>query len=367
MLCERLLPGLGVDLFLRQTASYFSRNGMEVKIFACTMDAGFSQFGVPVQILPIRFTRKLPLYHRQMFSCLSELRSYQPDVWLIATEPFYPLTRMLSPSLVFFFGNSPPAGTSWKGWANFAYSWLEQNVYSFPASEKIVVISSFIRNQLPFWLRKKSVVIYPGADHYGERTISPKQILEEKARLGIAPEKKVCLYAGRLNPHYQPYKGTEELGKLAQEWQQAKKPFILLMVGYGDEQDEEWAKSQGAFVRRMVPFEDMSLYFQMCDLYISASKWEGLNLPVVEAGYFGKPSVLYDVGAHREVVIHQQTGLLIPPSRAGFSRFSQAVEYLLEHSEKREEMGKKAKEFCSRFRWEYSQEQILSLITSITG
>ncbi|MHA2610379.1 MAG: glycosyltransferase family 4 protein [bacterium JZ-2024 1] len=367
ILTERLLPGLGVDVFVRQVASFLSQKGFEVTIFTLFADPDFSQFGVPVEKIFVPFSRKLPLYQYAALKKLPLLRKYNAEIWLIMTEPFYPFAYYLEPSILFFFGNSPPWGTRWKGWLNYAYACLEQNFFSFPRGKKLVAISLFLLNSLPSWLREKSEVIYPGANHYPFSPYGEAKVREEKQRLNIPENSRICLYAGRLNPFYQPYKGIQELAGICEKWKKAGKPYVFLAIGYGNKDDEEWLTKHHIFVRRMVPWEKMPLYFQMCDLYVSASKWEGLNLPLLEAGYFARPCVVYDLKAHREIVIPDRTGILIPRGKKEGERFQEAVEYLLADDEKRTTMGQEAKKRADQFRWEKSMEQILSLIQKTAG
>ena len=48
--------------------------------------------------------------------------------------------------------------------------------------------------------------------------------------------------------------------------------------------------------------ERMPAYYSALDIYATASKWEGFDLPIVEAAWHGVPAVAYNVGAHGEHV-----------------------------------------------------------------
>jgi len=47
--------------------------------------------------------------------------------------------------------------------------------------------------------------------------------------------------------------------------------------------------------------EDMPAYYAVSDVYVTASKDEGFNLPAVEAHACGLPVIAFDVGVHREL------------------------------------------------------------------
>ncbi|HEU5102196.1 MAG TPA: glycosyltransferase [Roseiflexaceae bacterium] len=50
-----------------------------------------------------------------------------------------------------------------------------------------------------------------------------------------------------------------------------------------------------------------------CDLFVLPSLFEGLPLSILEAMVAGKPVITSAIGGTDEVVIHEQTGLLVPP------------------------------------------------------
>jgi len=58
---------------------------------------------------------------------------------------------------------------------------------------------------------------------------------------------------------------------------------------------------------------DVPRLMAACDLFVLASRWEGFGLVFVEAMAAGKPVVATTVSAIPEVVVHEQTGLLVPP------------------------------------------------------
>ena len=52
----------------------------------------------------------------------------------------------------------------------------------------------------------------------------------------------------------------------------------------------------------------MAKFYSACDCYVTASLWEGFDMPVVEAQACGKSVVAYDVCSHPEVV---KKGILV--------------------------------------------------------
>ena len=60
------------------------------------------------------------------------------------------------------------------------------------------------------------------------------------------------------------------------------------------------------------PVADVSSWLRAADVFVSASRLEGLSVAVLEAMSWGVPVVVSDIPGHREVVHDGSTGLLVP-------------------------------------------------------
>jgi glycosyltransferase involved in cell wall biosynthesis len=60
-----------------------------------------------------------------------------------------------------------------------------------------------------------------------------------------------------------------------------------------------------------VPDEELPLYYAACNVYATATLWEGFDLPLAEAQACGKPIVAFDIGPHPEVIHVGTLGRLI--------------------------------------------------------
>jgi len=74
-----------------------------------------------------------------------------------------------------------------------------------------------------------------------------------------------------------------------------------------------------------IPDEELQEFYSACDVYVSASLWEGFNLPLAEAQACGKPVVAFDLCSHPEVV---RDGILVKPNDT--SKFAEAIVKILE-------------------------------------
>jgi 1,2-diacylglycerol 3-alpha-glucosyltransferase len=57
--------------------------------------------------------------------------------------------------------------------------------------------------------------------------------------------------------------------------------------------------------------DDLPSYYAACNVYATASHWEGFDMPLAEAQACGKPVVAFDIGSHPEVVKAGVPGKLV--------------------------------------------------------
>lgn len=91
----------------------------------------------------------------------------------------------------------------------------------------------------------------------------------------------------------------------------------LVVLGEGEEREalEREARSLGVsdrvFLLGFVP--DARAYLTAADLFLMPSRKEGLPMALLEAGYAGVPVIASTVGGIPEIVLANETGLLVPP------------------------------------------------------
>lgn len=125
-----------------------------------------------------------------------------------------------------------------------------------------------------------------------------------------------------------------------------QRPWHLLVVGHGSGQSAVRAAFAGDLARR-VSFlglrsrEDVASLLGACDLFVWPAVGEALGMAMLEAQAAGVAVVAGDSGGVGEIVQHGETGLLTPPGNA--RAFAAAVSGLLSDTERRREMGAKAR------------------------
>lgn len=360
-LTERMLRGFGVDLVIDQLAQGLAARGHQVTVYASVSDGSYAADTYRVKLIPTATSSFFPRYDVAAQRHLSFLNSEGPDAWLVHTFPFFALLpRLKAPSIAVEYGVSSTAGFPAKIRANFAYvKFMQERVY-LRGARRIVTISEYLKRQLPPGLAGKASVIYLGADHYQRQSAGAGGEALRK-QLGVGEKDILMLYIGRLSSADQPYKGTAELAELGRVLAGEDKRLRLLMVGFGGQREQNWLEKTGAQVITNAPAEQMPAIYTACDIYVTASHWEGFDLPLVEAQSFGKPVVALDIGAHPEVMADGESGLLA----ADLDGLGQALRRLASNDDLRTRMGEAARGVAERFKWKTTVTAYEQLIKEV--
>ncbi len=116
--------------------------------------------------------------------------------------------------------------------------------------------------------------------------------------------KPVLLYVGRISPH----KGVHLLLSAFTLVKEKFPAATLVIVGkhtfpkYSQQLQKMAANIGGVVFAGFVSDEELPAYYCNCDVYVTASMWEGFGIPIVEANAVGKPAVAFNVGSQPEVL-----------------------------------------------------------------
>lgn len=178
--------------------------------------------------------------------------------------------------------------------------------------DRYIAVSDWIAGKLSKALkikRRKVSVVRNGItiDRY---TIPPDTIL--RSELTGGSDRPIVLMPARLEQQ----KGHRYLLEAAA---QLPEPLFLL-AGEGPDREalEAQARSLGLIerVRFLGHRKDIPALLSICDVFVLPSLCEGLPLSILEAMAAGKPVIASAIGGTEEVIIHNETGLLVPPRDA---------------------------------------------------
>lgn len=184
-------------------------------------------------------------------------------------------------------------------------------------SAAVIAISQAVTAPLP--KTEKLHVIYPAidpSDFQADRHTDAERL---RAAWGIPREAVLVGHIARL----QPWKGQRDVIRAAATFIDAVPDAYVVIVGgdiFGDA--TRYESELKATVRTMglsdrIRFaghvHDVPAVLQAVDIVVHASDNEPFGLILIEAGAAGRPVVAYASGAAGEIVIDEQTGLLVPP------------------------------------------------------
>jgi glycosyltransferase involved in cell wall biosynthesis len=100
-----------------------------------------------------------------------------------------------------------------------------------------------------------------------------------------------------------------------------------------------------------VPNRELSLYHAVADVLAAPSLLEAFGIPAVEAGASGLPVVASAIGGLEDTVLHDRTGLVVPPGEP--SALAAALNELLADPERARALGRAARErVTAHFTWD---------------
>ncbi len=261
--------------------------------------------------------------------------------------------------------------------------WLERA--AFAAADGIIAVSKAMKEDTEklFGIAADQVqVIHNGIDAGTFHKIREPQILKH---YGIDPDKPYILFVGRITSQKGILHLVNSLPLLKEGLQ------VVLCAGMPDterigrEMHEavRMARTKTAndiiWIEQMVPVPDLIALYSHADIFVCPSVYEPFGIINLEAMACGTPVVAAAVGGIPEVVVHGQTGLLVPfqprgggssepQDPDGYSRdLAAAVNALMASAGKRSQMGEEGHQRVEAlFSWKSIARQTQDFYRSLT-
>ncbi len=261
-------------------------------------------------------------------------------------------------------------------------SWLEKT--SYQNSDGVIAVSRSMRedvHELYGVPLDRVRVIHNGVDVDRYKPTFNQDVLRT---YGIDPDKPYILFVGRITHQ----KGIIHLLKAAQYFPAESQLVLCAADPDTPEMGREVARRiqeltgrlgrQVIWISQFVPTAEIVPLYSQAALFVCPSIYEPFGIINLEAMACGVPVVGSAVGGIPEVVVHQETGLLVPlapdhsedhdiPGAEAFAqKLAEAVNFLLANPEKRREMGVKARQRVQeKFSWQQIARQTLDFYREI--
>ncbi len=231
-------------------------------------------------------------------------------------------------------------------------SWAVRAKYNL--FDRVITISEAIR----------AVLVKQGVDHAKIRCVrsaldpfpftSPCQHDAFLAEFGIEPEIRVV----GMGAQFIPRKGHDILLEAIPRILETHPGTRFLLFGKGPLREQVSDRVQAAGLEAEVMFpgfrEDLAAHLPCLDLLVHPATMEGLGIILLQAGAAGIPVVASAAGGIPEAIVHDETGLLIPPNDP--EALALAVCALLSDQERAEALGAAGKK---RVREEFSVHRMV--------
>jgi glycosyltransferase involved in cell wall biosynthesis len=159
----------------------------------------------------------------------------------------------------------------------------------------------------------------------------PAERAQLRNQLGIGANESMILAIGRLSKekgHAVLLGALGQLRSIAREWK-------LVLVGIGPERDRLMQLAQSLGLGKRVLFAglhaDVRPYYASADVFALPSLSEGSSNVLLEAMAAKLPIVATDAGGNPEIMLHNETGLLVPLGNP--EGLAKAISRLLEEPE----------------------------------
>jgi glycosyltransferase involved in cell wall biosynthesis len=176
-----------------------------------------------------------------------------------------------------------------------------------------------------------------------------------KRAIGYGDKIRVGFLA-RLGQLESEYKGNDVLLALAKRFGDEERIEFTVM-GRGSVEDAELFEEQGISVALNASDAERDRFLENIDVFFSASRWEGFNLPLVEAQHAGCAAMAFDVGAHPETT---------PYVLNSIDEAETLLKHWLEDRDALREAGDRCQRFVDeKFSWDRTTELFASAIEDV--
>ncbi len=331
VLTARLTRGYGVDVVVDRQATSLRRRGFDVTVCCREYEPRF---------YPAREYRVA-----RYGSLRSVWQLLKADVLIAHSSPFFEMLPRFRgvPRITIAWEHGDPTPTLFPHLESMARERVKayKREHVYPSVDAVVVPSRFLVADIG-WPGAR--VIPNGADHLAGsgRDVAPRR----------SSDRLVFLSVCRLGTGEARYKGVDLYEEFMLCLEGVPAEFVLL--GRGTDADKRRYEPRGFRVILSASNPELEEAYAACDLYVSFSKWEGFNLPLVEAQAMGRPAFALDTACHREVCEHVFD---TPQAMAAAVRKLSRADLTA--------LGARAREFVRQFTWERNTAELLSLLDEL--
>ncbi|MCH7819780.1 MAG: glycosyltransferase [Candidatus Marinimicrobia bacterium] len=227
-------------------------------------------------------------------------------------------------------------------------NWFSQFKYKNQFLDKIVCISHGIEKILledgvP---AQKLVTIHSGIDIHRFKKVLPSKHFRQK--FGV-PENNILVGTIAALAKHKDYPNLLKAAKIVIE---KSSGITFFAVGDGHEKKNILALAYKLGLKDRFVFtgfrEDIGNFLKTFDIFVLASKKEGMGTSLLDAQSVGLPVIACETGGIPEIIVHGKNGILVPPENE--QKLANAILLLANNYKLRESLGQNAIETVTKFK-----------------
>ena len=189
--------------------------------------------------------------------------------------------------------------------------------------------------------------------------------LNLRKRVGLNKEDKVILFVGRLGKEKSVDLLIEAQASIVKKYPKCK----LLIIGDGPDMElfhklvNKHKLEDNVLLIGKVPWEEIPKYYQVADIFATASRTETQGLTVIEAMAASIPVVAADDESFKNIIIDDLNGYLFKNKKEYINK----IETLLSDNDKLKRMGKQARISTEPYSTKYFAEKVLAVYKTAIG
>ena len=234
--------------------------------------------------------------------------------------------------------------------------------------QALVVVSEAAHDALPHHLKERARVIVHGVDlSRSDALIADREAVraEVRAELGVDSGELLALAVANLRPE----KGYDVLLDAARLVADRGLPLRFAAVGRGPLEVELGERSRELGLEDRLQFlgqrHDVLRLLTAADLFVLASRQEGMPVSLMEATSIGAAIVATSVGGVPQVITDGVDGLVVPPGDP--PALADAIERLVGDPDLRSELGRAAKLRSTMFDVTSACRQVEGIYRDVAG
>lgn len=253
-----------------------------------------------------------------------------------------------------------------------AYPLLERNFLKFAVrgmlkADAVITISEFSKNEIADRLgypRERIFVVYPGVDHDRYKPMPVREGMPEE--LGLGRGTRTVLYVGMEQPRKNLPVLVKAFGRLRRNGIDAR----LVKIGRPhraedrkrllDAIDEQGLRADVTIID-YVPEGDLPHFYNLADLLVFPSSYEGFGLPPLEAMACGCPVITSDVPVFEEV----GGGASIKVAPLDDAALAREMQRVLQDQDLAAGLKEAGLEQAGRFSWERAARETLNVYSRL--